>query len=102
VLFNLLTNAAHFTAPGTPVRLTVRRSGSNAEIRVIDQGPGIGEEARGRLFQPFFTTRGKEGTGIGLWLSKEMIERAGGRLVFYSEPTLRPGTEFVATLPFVN
>jgi signal transduction histidine kinase len=102
VLFNLLTNAAHFTRPGTPVTLTVRRNGNFAEIRVRDEGEGISESSRARLFQPFFTTRKSEGTGIGLWLSKEMIERAGGRLSFASDPAVAPGTEFTATLPLVG
>ena len=102
VLLNLLVNAAQFTPPGSPVTLTVRRAGQTAEIRVRDEGPGISDETRSKLFQPFYTTRGKDGTGIGLWLSREMVERAGGRLVFHSDPTQRPGTEFVATLPLAN
>lgn len=99
VLFNLLMNAAQFAPVGKPVTLMVRRSGRMAELRVRDEGPGISEESRSKLFQPFYTTKGKDGTGVGLWLSREMIERAGGRLVFHSDPQLHPGTEFVATVP---
>lgn len=102
VLFNLLTNAAHFSRPGTPVTLWVRRAGDNAEIRVRDEGPGISDETRRKLFQPFYTTRKSEGTGIGLWLSKEILEHHGGSLTFHSNPKERPGTEFIATLPIVT
>lgn len=102
VLFNLLMNAAQFTPVGKPVWLVVRRAGQTAEVRVRDEGPGISEASRSKLFQPFYTTKGKEGTGVGLWLSREMIERAGGRLVFHSDPELHAGTEFVATLPLAE
>lgn len=102
VLFNLLTNAAHFTPPGKPVVLTVARAGTMAEVKIRDEGPGINGDTAAKLFQPFFTTRGKQGTGIGLWLSKEMVERGGGRLSFHSDPATRPGTEFVVTLPLVS
>ena len=102
VLFNLLTNAAQFTRPGTPVRLRVERVGEGVEIRVRDEGPGISNESRPHIFQPFYTTRGGEGTGIGLWLSREMLGRAGGTLTFVSDPLAGPGTEFIATLPLAK
>jgi signal transduction histidine kinase len=102
VLFNLLTNAAHFTPLGAAVTLTVHRVGEWAEIRVRDEGEGISEKSRPRIFQPFYTTRANEGTGVGLWLSKNMLERAGGQLTFESDAAVRRGTEFIATLPLVN
>jgi len=102
VIFNLLLNAAHFSPPGREVRIELRRATTTAEIRVTDQGPGIPAAARDHIFQPFFTTRGQEGVGIGLWASREMVRRIGGDMSFNSEPTLRPGTEFLVTLPLAS
>ncbi|SEF99047.1 hypothetical protein SAMN05421819_1589 [Bryocella elongata] len=99
VIFNLLLNAAHFSPPGREIRLELRRATTTAEIRVTDQGPGIPAAARDRVFQPFFTTRGLEGTGIGLWASREMVRHIGGDMSFNSHPELHPGTSFVVTLP---
>ena len=101
VLFNLILNAANYTPLDTPITLTVQRSGDRVEVRVKDKGPGIPEHARRNLFQPFYTTRGTSGTGLGLWLSREMIESYRGTLTFESNPDVRPGTEFVISLPRV-
>ena len=84
---------------GAEVRVSVQRAGEFAEVRVKDEGAGISAKAQARLFQPFYTTRTIGGTGLGLWLSREMVERVGGTLTFESEPALRPGTEFIIRLP---
>lgn len=102
VLFNLLLNAAQFSPPDKPVVLNIVRREQEAEIRVKDFGRGISEQTRQHLFQPFYTTRPNGGTGIGLWLSHEIIERSGGKLRFESDPDQHPGTEFIATLPLVD
>jgi signal transduction histidine kinase len=99
VIFNLLLNAAQFTPAGREVRLDLLRSTTTAEIRVTDQGPGIPTAAHHRIFQPFFTTRGSEGTGIGLWASREMVRRTGGDMSFISDPEHAPGAAFVVSLP---
>jgi signal transduction histidine kinase len=100
VLFNLLLNAAAYSPLRAVVTLKVKRVGEHCEIRVRDEGPGILEESRARIFEPFYTTRRKGGTGIGLWISKEMIERYGGTLTFETEAGV--GTEFLARLPLVK
>jgi len=110
VLFNLLLNAAQFTPPGGDVTLTVRRSGRFAQVLVRDQGPGISEKSRVHLFRPFYTASREGGTGIGLWISREMIERVGGSLTFVShsvasaaiDPAIAAGTEFIITLPLLD
>jgi signal transduction histidine kinase len=105
VLFNLLLNAAQFSPAGHPVTLAVRLAPATSQpgrtilISIKDEGPGISELDRGNLFAPFFTTRKDGGTGLGLWVSREMVERVGGTLTFESNPRLRPGTEFLVTLP---
>lgn len=101
VIFNLLLNAAQFSPPGKEVRLTVCRTGRVAEVRVSDEGPGISVKTSQRIFEPFQTMRARGSTGIGLWLSREILERNGGSLRFVSEPEVRPGTEFIASLPLV-
>lgn len=100
VLFNLLLNAASYSPVRGAVTLTVKRAGPNCEIRVRDQGPGIPADVQAKVFQPFYTTRRSGGTGIGLWISKEMIERYGGTLTFTTSP--ENGTEFLARMPVVN
>ncbi len=102
VLFNLLLNAAQFSPLGGRVRLSVQPCDGYAEIRISDEGDGISEANRGKVFQPFYTTRAKGGTGIGLWLSHELVERNGGTLRFESTATPGHGTTFVARLPLVD
>ncbi|SEF99033.1 His Kinase A (phospho-acceptor) domain-containing protein [Bryocella elongata] len=102
VLFNLILNAAHFSPEGQPVTLTLRQSSGFAEVRIRDEGMGISEETRRHLFEPFYTTRAEGGTGVGLWISREMVERAEGTLTFESNPDVRPGTEFIIRLPLAN
>lgn len=102
VIYNLLINAAQFTPPGKVVTLTVRCADSNVEVRIRDEGPGISAETGSHLFEPFYTTRESGGTGIGLWLSKELVERIHGTLTFLSDPVAHPGTEFIVTLPLKN
>jgi signal transduction histidine kinase len=99
VVFNLMLNAAHFTPMGDRVRLNAFRSGDKALIQVADNGPGIHEEARAHIFQPYYTTRENGGTGLGLWASRSMMQRIGGDVTFESEPKVRPGTVFTVTLP---
>lgn len=99
VIFNLLLNAAQFTPAGREIRLELHRNATSAQLHILDQGPGIPSAIQDRIFQPFFTTRGNEGTGIGLWHSREIVRRMGGDLTFASCPELRPGANFTVTLP---
>lgn len=102
VLFNLVTNAVQFSPPDSTVRVIVWAEGDQAVARIIDEGPGISAETRAKLFTPFYSTRGNGGTGIGLWISREMIQGAGGSLTFESDPLTRPGTEFIVRLPLAT
>jgi signal transduction histidine kinase len=91
VLANFLSNAAKFSPSGGQVEVAVRREGERVRVSVIDHGPGIAEEFRGRIFQKFSqadssNTRQKGGTGLGLAISKELIERMHGTIGFDSEP----------------
>ena len=81
------------------IALSSRRVNGVAEIRVTDKGPGIAEARQKRLFQPFYTTRVDKGTGLGLWVSNEIVERTGGSLTIDSNPAVRPGSTFLVSLP---
>lgn len=80
VLVNLLVNAVHAMEPrgGGTLRLATRDAGPDAvEIVVADSGPGLPPDLLAQLFQPF-VTRKREGTGLGLWISRGIVERYGG------------------------
>jgi signal transduction histidine kinase len=68
---------------------------------VADNGPGIARETMPKVFDAFFTTKGIGGTGLGLWISQEIIQRHQGKLsVRSSQDTRNHGTIFTAFLPF--
>lgn len=102
VLLNLLNNAIDATvATGSsprPVRLRVNRYGAFAEVQVIDQGTGIADAQRARLFQPFFSTK-PEGMGMGLAICRSIVEYHGGGLTLETNPPPASGTTARFTLP---
>ena len=80
VLVNLLVNAIHAMAEGGTLTLVTRDTGADSvEIVVTDTGPGLGAALLAELFKPF-VTRKKDGTGLGLWISRSIVERYGGDL----------------------
>ena len=101
VLTNLLTNARHALEERPQprcVRLTARADNEWAYIEVADNGPGIPDAIRSRVFDPFFTTKPVgEGTGIGLAVSRGMVEAHGGSLSL--APPSGEGACFVIRLP---
>jgi len=82
VLVNLLSNAADAVAgrPQPRIALRVRAEGALALIEVEDNGAGVPEELRERIFEPFFSTKGDSGNGLGLWISSEIARVQGGTL----------------------
>ncbi|MCW8155490.1 response regulator [Stutzerimonas stutzeri] len=102
VLGNFLSNAVKFTPPGSEIRLHSSVRGPRVRISVTDQGPGIPEEFRARVFEKFAQadasdSRQKSGTGLGLAITKELIERMGGTVGFDCPPG--QGTTFWCELP---
>jgi len=101
VLFNLLSNAVKFTPAGGTVDVAVARLDGEVRVSVSDSGPGIATEDQVRIFEEFQqAAAGKEqfeGTGLGLALSKRLVELHGGRIWVESEPG--KGSRFVFTLP---
>jgi two-component system sensor histidine kinase PilS (NtrC family) len=82
VMWNLLRNAVrHARAEPGAVRIAARAFGDKVELNVIDNGPGVPQAVQGQLFEPFFTTDSK-GTGLGLYLARE-LSAANGALLEY-------------------
>jgi len=84
VISNLLVNAQSFSSAGGKVRIVCRRVRSEIEILIDDDGPGIREDALERIFERFYTDRPHQGfgqnSGLGLSISKQIIEAHGGRI----------------------
>ena len=82
ILMNLLLNAvdAVVGCPSPTITVTTRREGSWSCLLVSDNGPGIQEEHQERIFQPFFTSKDQEGSGLGLSISASLAARMGGSL----------------------
>jgi PAS domain S-box-containing protein len=100
VLLNLLFNAADAMPEGGRVDVATRyaRGKSNlAEVEVRDTGHGMPESVRARIFEPFFSTKGPKGSGLGLAVAYSIITRHGGEIVVESE--VGQGTRFVIRLP---
>jgi signal transduction histidine kinase len=102
VIFNLLSNAVKLTPPGGQVDVSVFVADGMVEVAVTDTGPGILREDRERIFEEFQQARGsshesREGTGLGLTLSRQFIELHGGHLWVESEQGA--GSTFRFTLP---
>jgi PAS domain S-box-containing protein len=102
ILFNLLSNAVKFTPTAGSVQLSAVRDGNFLEITVADSGIGIREEDIPKLFQAFTQlesayTKGFEGTGLGLALTRQLVEMHGGRIWVKSE--FGKGSRFSFTIP---
>lgn len=103
VLLNLLYNCieaaqqADVEVPEIAVSLDVKSESSAALVSIQDNGPGFSKEVQEHLFEPFFTTK-REGIGLGLMISRALIELNGGQLWVDSRPG--PGATFHLTLPF--
>ena len=102
VFYNLFSNAFKFTPPGGTITVNAQISGSSAVIRIRDTGTGIPSDRINMIFDRFYqldnsNTREHEGTGIGLALTKELIELHQGKIEVKSKPG--EGAEFIVTLP---
>jgi signal transduction histidine kinase len=97
-LDNLLRNAIDASPPDGAVHVTLANSDAKATIDVRDDGPGVPQERTAELFEPFFTTK-PEGTGLGLWLSRSLLELDAGTLAYERESEQ---THFIVTLPAPN
>jgi two-component system sensor histidine kinase ChvG len=115
VINNLIDNARSFSPPNAKVRVTCRRSGRDILITVDDDGPGIRPDAVDKIFDRFYTDRPQQNfgqnSGLGLFISKQIVEAHGGRLLAQNrvaprEPGANPaiedrilGARFLVRLP---
>ena len=98
VFLNLLVNAAQSVEQDGQIHVRSRRQGEYVSIEIQDNGQGIDPEDMKRLFEPFFTTKSaRQGTGLGLSLSWNIVQRHHGNIEVHSEPGIQ--TRFTVKLP---
>ncbi len=105
VLLNLLSNATNFTPDGGKLKIEVVRENNRCQVSVIDNGIGIKKKDQERIFEPFCQLESplfkeKRGTGLGLTLVKQIIERHGEQIWVESEHG--KGSRFIFTLPLAT
>jgi signal transduction histidine kinase len=101
VLINLIRNAADaLPVTGGHIDIHVRSQGDDVVVEVADNGRGITAELADKVFEPFFTTKGEKGLGLGLDISRQIIQAHHGALTF--ESTLNVGTTFRLTVPLIQ
>ncbi len=96
ILLNLLKNAIEALPRGGRITLSTGQDGGSTFIDVTDDGPGLSAEARTHLFQPFVTSKGSAGTGLGLAVSRRLARSLGGELAYVES---EKGTSWRLTLP---
>jgi signal transduction histidine kinase len=99
VVTNLLSNALRY-GEAQPIEVSAHRVGDHAVIEVQDHGIGISEDAQGRIFERFERATSKsarEGLGLGLWISRRIVEALHGRILVASEPG--HGSKFIVEIP---
>jgi K+-sensing histidine kinase KdpD len=105
VLGNLIGNAIKYSPDGSEVRITARALPGEVVVTIADQGPGIPTEEQSRIFERFYRTdsairKGTPGTGLGLYLTKAIVESHGGKL--WVESDGKHGSRFSFSLPRAN
>jgi signal transduction histidine kinase len=104
VALNLVVNALEALPEDSggranTINLRLRQEGSQARLDVEDTGPGMPREVLSHIFEPFFTTKADGGTGLGLAVSKRIVEELGGTITVESQ--VGQGTRFTVRLPIV-
>ena len=102
VVANLLSNALDAVEMNGTVRVAIEETEGGAKLTVSDDGPGIASEDMPHIFEPFFTTKKDVGTGLGLWLSRQIVEEHGGRITFSSASGAEKGAAFSVFIPSEN
>lgn len=98
-IVNVLVNAVEANGHAGRVHIALERRGDSAVVRVRDEGPGVAQEVRAKVFEPFFTTRGARGNGIGLAATRSIARAAGGEARLTAAG---PGAEFEIELPLAE
>ena len=96
VFANLLSNAIDASPAGSGITIRIKQTENWAQVTIADRGAGIPRQAREQIFEPFFTTKKDVGTGLGLWVSRQIVANHGGEIRFRSGEG--KGTVFVVYL----
>jgi signal transduction histidine kinase len=97
VVYNIAANARDAMPHGGTFAVTTRQGGAQVELCFSDTGPGVPEELKARIFEPFFTYGKREGAGLGLSIARRIVEEHGGRMWMTSDED--QGATFVVSLP---
>ncbi|MDD5594553.1 MAG: HAMP domain-containing sensor histidine kinase, partial [Candidatus Margulisbacteria bacterium] len=98
IMMNLVKNACDAVAAGGKIIVATKKTEDGALTAVSDNGSGIRAEVLPKIFQPYFTTKSEDnGTGLGLYIVKDSVERMGGRIEILTKPGR--GTTFTIYLP---
>jgi PAS domain S-box-containing protein len=103
VVSNLISNAADAVGKGGTIAVKLRcveeTEGGSVQLVIEDDGPGVAGEYADRIFEPFFTTKKDVGTGLGLWVTKQILERHGGSIHHHARGDGGHGAAFTILLP---
>lgn len=105
IVINLVSNAVEAIAAEEQsgrIRIATRSSGPSVQLVIEDDGPGVPEELRLRIFEPFFSTKSERGTGLGLSVVAGIVEDHGGTIRVEPRVDEAQGARFVVTLPQVT
>jgi signal transduction histidine kinase len=101
ILVNLVSNALKYSKPDTEVRVSFAQREGEVEVSIADRGPGIAQDKMGRLFKKYGGSAeqsfGRESLGLGLYITKGLVEAHGGRI--WAESEEGKGSTFSFTLP---
>jgi signal transduction histidine kinase len=98
IFFNLIINACHaMEKKGGRLSLNVYQPNGKVIVEISDTGMGIPKDNQKRIFEPFYSTKAENGSGLGLFITKQLVERNGGKISVKSK--LGEGTKFTLTLP---
>ena len=102
VFSNLLSNSLDAIDDGGMIKVRISPGQQRVRVTVTDNGKGIPPATLRHIFEPFFTTKDAVGTGLGLWISQQIIEKHGGKIQVRSRVEgLRRGATFSVVLPLV-
>lgn len=105
IFSNIITNAADAMRQGGVLSISTQEivgpEGDGIQTIIRDNGEGIRQEHLTQIFEPFFTTKGNLGTGIGLWVAKQLVEARGGEIsIVSSTENGNSGTTLAIFIPF--
>ena len=102
VIANLISNALDAAPPNSEIQISSTRNDNALVVKVTDHGAGIHPDVHDKIFEAFFTTKKDVGTGLGLWVSKNIVEKHGGTIHVANSAGSDTGAVFTLTLPLAR